>query len=30
LRMPLRRVDVIAVVDDGGGEPLVEHLKGVG
>jgi putative endonuclease len=30
LRMPLRRVDVIAVVDDGGGDPLVEHLKGVG
>ena len=30
LRMPLRRVDVIAVGDDGAGEPLVEHLKGVG
>lgn len=30
LRMPLRRVDVIAVVDDGRGEPLVEHLRGVG
>lgn len=30
LRMPLRRVDVVAVVDDGGGEALVEHLKGVG
>jgi putative endonuclease len=30
LRMPLRRVDVIAVVDDGGGEPVVEHLRGVG
>ena len=30
LRMPLRRVDVIAVVDDGGGHPVVEHLKGVG
>ena len=30
LRMPLRRVDVIAVVDDGGGEPVLEHLKGVG
>ncbi|QHK19433.1 YraN family protein [Pseudarthrobacter psychrotolerans] len=30
LRMPLRRVDVIAVVDDGGGDPLVEHLKGWG
>ncbi|MGX9900601.1 YraN family protein [Arthrobacter sp. SA17] len=30
LRMPLRRVDVIAVVDDGVGDPVVEHLKGVG
>ncbi len=30
LRMPLRRVDVIAVLDDGVGEPAVEHLKGVG
>lgn len=30
LRMPLRRVDVIAVVDDGGGAPQLEHLKGVG
>lgn len=30
LRMPLRRVDVVAVVDDGSGHPLVEHLKGVG
>lgn len=30
LRMPLRRVDVIAVVDDGGGAPHLEHLKGVG
>jgi putative endonuclease len=30
LRMPLRRVDVVAVVDDGGGDPLVEHLRGVG
>ena len=30
LRMPLRRVDVIGVVDDGGGQPVVEHLKGVG
>ncbi|NUS35890.1 MAG: YraN family protein [Pseudarthrobacter sp.] len=30
LRMPLRRIDVIAVVDDGGGEPGLEHLKGVG
>lgn len=30
LRMPLRRVDVIAVLDDGVGEPAVEHLRGVG
>ncbi len=30
LRMSLRRVDVIAVLDDGVGEPAVEHLKGVG
>ncbi|HEX9087667.1 MAG TPA: YraN family protein [Arthrobacter sp.] len=30
LRMPLRRIDVIAVLDDGTGEPAVEHLKGVG
>ena len=30
LRMPLCRVDVIAVVDDGVGEPALEHLKGVG
>ncbi|MHA7221533.1 YraN family protein [Arthrobacter sp. RHLT1-20] len=30
LWMPLRRVDVIAVLDDGIGEPSVEHLKGVG
>ena len=30
LRMPLRRVDVIAVLDDGVGHPAVEHLKGVG
>ena len=30
LRMPLRRVDVIAVIDDGGGTPVLEHLKGVG
>ncbi|WP_426996098.1 YraN family protein [Pseudarthrobacter sp. N5] len=29
LRMPLRRVDVIAVVVGGGGEPALEHLKGV-
>ena len=29
VRMPLRRVDVIAVVDDGVGEPVVEHLRGV-
>lgn len=30
LRMPLRRVDVIAVLDDGAGEASIEHLKGVG
>ncbi|CAH0327834.1 YraN family protein [Microbacterium sp. Bi128] len=30
LWMPLCRVDVIAVVDDGIGEPALEHLKGVG
>jgi putative endonuclease len=30
LRTPLRRVDVIAVLDDGTGCPAVEHLKGVG
>ena len=30
LRMPLRRVDVIAVLDDGVGEPAGEHLTGVG
>ena len=30
LRMPPCRVDVIAVLDDGIGEPAVEHLKGVG
>ncbi|WP_457962697.1 YraN family protein [Arthrobacter sp. D1-29] len=30
LHMPLRRVDVISVLDDGVAEPLVEHLKGVG
>ena len=30
LRMPLRRVDVIAVLDDGVGEAAIEHLKGVG
>jgi putative endonuclease len=30
LQMPLRRVDVVAVLDDGIGTPAVEHLKGVG
>ena len=30
LVMPVCRVDVIAVLDDGSGEPVVEHLKGVG
>jgi putative endonuclease len=29
-RTPLRRVDVIAVLDDGTGAPVLEHLKGVG
>ncbi|MDD1477283.1 YraN family protein [Arthrobacter sp. H16F315] len=29
-RAPLRRLDVIAVLDDGIGDPTVEHLKGVG
>lgn len=28
--MPVRRIDVVAVVDDGVSEPRVEHLKGVG
>jgi putative endonuclease len=27
---PLRRVDVVAVLDDGTGAPVLEHLKGVG
>ena len=30
LWMPLGRVDVVAVLDDGIGDPVVEHLKGVG
>lgn len=30
LWMPLRRVDVIAVLDDGVCEPTLEHLRGVG
>ena len=30
LRTPLRRVDVVAVLDDGIGAPALEHLKGVG
>ena len=30
LRMPLRRIDVVAILDDGVGNPAVEHLKGVG
>jgi putative endonuclease len=30
LRMPRRRVDVVAVLDDGVREPAVEHLQGVG
>ncbi|MEW1819347.1 YraN family protein [Arthrobacter sp. NPDC080031] len=30
LRAPRRRVDVVGVIDDGGGEPKLEHLRGVG
>lgn len=30
LRIPRRRVDVIAVLDDGVSDPALEHLKGVG
>lgn len=30
LRRLLRRVDVVAVLDDGTGVPVLEHLKGVG
>lgn len=30
LRMTLRRVDVVSVLDDGIADPRVEHLKGVG
>jgi putative endonuclease len=30
LRLAHRRVDVVAVVDDGIGEPVLEHLRGVG
>lgn len=30
LRMPLRRIDVLAVLAGGCGEPAVEHLRGVG
>lgn len=30
LRAARRRVDVVSVVDDGIGAPLLEHLKGVG
>ncbi|WP_024368248.1 YraN family protein [Arthrobacter sp. TB 26] len=30
LRMARRRVDVVSVLDDGIGDPVVEHLKGVG
>ncbi|WP_427007146.1 YraN family protein [Pseudarthrobacter sp. H2] len=29
-RTPLRRVDVVAVLDDGTAAPVLEHLKGVG
>ncbi len=28
--MPLRRVDIIAVLDNGTGGPAIEHLKGWG
>lgn len=30
LRLAHRRVDVVAVIDNGIGEPQLEHLKGVG
>jgi putative endonuclease len=30
VRAQRRRVDVVAIVDDGIGEPLLEHLRGVG
>ncbi|UVJ38084.1 YraN family protein [Arthrobacter sp. CJ23] len=30
LRVPYRRVDVVSVIDDGVGEPMLEHLRGVG
>jgi putative endonuclease len=30
LRAPRRRVDVVGVIDDGVGEPQLEHLRGVG
>jgi putative endonuclease len=30
LRLARRRVDVVGVVDDGIGEPVLEHLRGVG
>lgn len=30
LRKPLHRVDVVAVLDDGAGAPVLEHLEGVG
>ena len=30
LRAPRRRVDVVGIIDDGVGEPKLEHLRGVG
>lgn len=30
LRLAHRRVDVVGVVDDGIGQPVLEHLRGVG
>ncbi|MFJ5958485.1 YraN family protein [Paenarthrobacter sp. NPDC092416] len=30
LHAPSRRVDVVSVIDDGVGEPRIEHLRGVG
>ncbi|MGG5171500.1 YraN family protein [Pseudarthrobacter sp. J1738] len=30
LHLPLRRLDAIAVMDDGESDPIIEHLKGVG
>ncbi|MET3903529.1 putative endonuclease [Paenarthrobacter sp. 4246] len=30
LKAPRRRVDVVSVIDDGVGEPELDHLRGVG